>query len=118
MAKIYFNSNGQIIRLIQNSQEQKRYPNPPKDSVQSIDFDEDTNKLLINNIKQNCNDHILISGVLFNNSQLVNISSSGQPNIDKQKYNRIKQKIDRDQILLPSETSTILRIILNEIMDE
>lgn len=119
MSKIYFDSNGKILRIIKNKADEKRSINVPEGTVNIIRLDEYTNSSLLNDMVYFNSLYSLSSGVLQKNGSPITITPSGQVSVDRTRIRRIKQKIDSDQALSSAEMATVLRIIIHELkLDE
>jgi hypothetical protein len=72
--KLYANAAGELIRFLQDDDEERRYPDPPAGAAGVLEFDPASNPGIREAIQQDWNGHLLLGGQLTRNGVQVQIN--------------------------------------------
>ncbi len=101
--KLYSDSSGEILRFLQTQEEETRYSNPPEGATYTLEFDEDTNSVLIQSLRVALWEHKLIGGVVTRQGQVITVNTPGQFFQDKQALLAIWTALKNGQALTQAQ---------------
>lgn len=115
MARIDYEPDGTILRLLTNEREEAAIPVPP--GASSLAFDATTNADLLDGLSGRLpgvlwQDHRVVAGLLQRQGVPVPLAPPSRASLDRQARAALLTKLEADQALTAVELRTALRLLL------